>query len=72
MGQGVAAGVVGCGGGLELVEEPVEVDLVEDQAAALAHGHQARAPVVVEGAALDADVGDRLGVGESAFHGFLI
>jgi hypothetical protein len=54
--------------GLELVEEAVEVVAVEDQAAALSHRDQARAPVLVEGAALDADVLQRFVVGESALH----
>ena len=58
--------------GLELVEQAVEVDLVEDQAAALAHGHEPRAPLFVEGAALDADVLDGFGVRQTSFHGLIL
>ncbi|XVJ69853.1 MAG: hypothetical protein HEQ39_09515 [Rhizobacter sp.] len=68
-GQGiVAGGVCGRGGlfGFELIEQPVEVLPVEDQARALRHGHQLRSPHLVKRSALYADVGHGFLVGEAA------
>lgn len=58
--------------GLEFVEHAVKVEPVEDEAAPLAHRRQLRAPHIVEGAALDADVLDGLGMGQAAFHGLIL
>ena len=56
------------GGALEVVENPVEVVLVEDEAHALLDAHQAGEPQGLPGAALDADVGHGFLLGEAAFH----
>lgn len=53
---------------LEVVENPVEVVLVEDEAHALLDAHQAGEPQGLPGAALDADVGHGFLLGEAAFH----
>lgn len=55
----------------ELIKERVELDAIKDDAGALLHRVQPRAPLRVEGAALDADVGHCFCVGEAAFHGHL-
>lgn len=56
------------GGALEVVENPVEVVLVEDEAHALLDAHQAGEPQGLPGAALDADVGHGFLLREAAFH----
>lgn len=69
-----AVAVVCCGVGaelglaLEVFEQRVEILAIEDQTGPLAHGHQARAPLGLEDAALDADVFHGLGVGQAALH----
>ena len=54
---------------LEVVEHPVEVVFVEDEAHALLYAHQAGEPHGLPGAAFDADVGHRFLLREAAFHG---
>lgn len=67
---GVVGGLRLAGGvRLELVEQAVEVAHVEDDAAPLGDADQARAPLLVEGAALDADVGHGLGVVQASARG---
>lgn len=62
--------LVGDGGclRLEAIEELIELRAVEHEACALLHRRKVRAPLGIEGAALHADVLDRLGVGEAALQ----
>ena len=53
---------------LEVVEHPVEVVFVEDEAHALLYANQAGEPQGLPGATLDADVGHGFLLGEAAFH----
>jgi hypothetical protein len=53
---------------LEPLEEPIQVFAVEDQARALLHSHQLRAPQLVEGSPLDPDIRHGFAVGQASFH----
>ena len=57
--------------GLELIEELVELETIKDQAGALLHCVEPRAPERIKGPALDTGVAHRLGVAEAALHGDL-
>ena len=54
----------------ELVEQPVEVIPIEDQARTLLQGAKPWSPRRVERAALDADVFHRLRVAQASLHGY--
>lgn len=71
-GRAVIVGRARLGRRLELVEHSIEVDAVEDQARTLPHGREVWPPVLVEGAALNADVLHGLGVREAALHDFAL
>jgi len=65
----IGCSVVEAGGlALELVEQGIKVLPVEHQARALRDGHQVRPPLLVEGAALHADVGQRLVIRQASVH----
>lgn len=52
----------------ELVEQPIKVATVKDQAAALLNRLKARTPDGIEGPTANADIGHCFRVGETALH----
>lgn len=57
---------------LELVENTIQISSIKNQADALRNADQPRAPDFIECSPLDAHVSQGLGVGQSAFHVFLL
>lgn len=51
-----------------MIEQAIQLSAIEDQRSALGKGCQSRAPVRVERAALDADVGNRIGISKTSVH----
>lgn len=53
---------------LELIKQAIQLSAIEDQRSALGKCGQARAPVRVERASLDAHIGDGIGIGKASVH----
>jgi hypothetical protein len=53
---------------LELIKQAIDFSAIEDQRGALVKGRQSRAPVRVERATLDADVGNGIGISKTSVH----